>query len=603
MIDFETNVQPGIRRRLQLASPRYNTLMSLLAVGVVILLSRSAYLQLAHGSDFRSRAEYNRVTPELLPAPRGIFYDRQGVQLTENITSTDLILDPVLLPRVEDEGYLVEYLPQIITGLTPETIRDSLGRSRRLRRPVLLAKALEHETVLKVEEAGAKVTGVRLVSSLVRKYPFGEVGAHVIGYSSAVTSEELDANQTLVPTDTTGKAGLEEEYDKALRGKHGAAYTEVNAAGRPLLNIGKQLPVSGEDIHLTLDIELQKYIHSLFADRAKELPKNKDTVAGAAVVMDPLSGAILALVSFPTYDPNNFSQPWLAKEAAEVFSEPGQPLFNRAVDGQYPSGSVIKPFLAAAGLQEGIITADTTIVSTGGITIGPWHFFDWKAGGHGVTDVKKAIADSVNTFFYLLAGGDETHTGLGVKKAGEYLKTFGWGLPTGIDLPSEALGFIPTPEWKESTFHEQWYIGDTYHLGIGQGNILVTPLQIAAGTSVFANRHTLFTPHFRNIGQGKGKSVPIDGRYIEIVRQGMRQAVTDGSARSLSTLPIALAGKTGTAQIGGTDTTHAWFTSFGPYDDPKLVVTILLEKGGAGDADAVPMAALIWRWWLEHSLQ
>jgi penicillin-binding protein 2 len=578
---------------------RFGLLGAVLILALGALLGRSFYLQIVHGSTFRSRAEYNRVAPELIPAPRGIFYDVHQAQLTENIASTDLILDPVLLPDVEDEGYLVEKLPGFLPGLKAEVVQEALSRSRRQQRPVLLSKGLDHDTVLKIEASASELSGVRLVSSLVRKYPFGEVASHVLGYTNAVTPEELEKDKELAPTDTTGKAGLEEAYDTSLRGIHGVEYTEVNAAGRPLARASRQEPTAGEDIHLTLDIELQKYVYSLFADRDSA---NEHTVpvAGAAAVINPQDGSVLALVSYPSFDPNIFSQPSLTRDASQFLTDTRQPLFNRAVDGTYPSGSVIKPFLAVGGLQEGVITETTTVLSTGGITVGPWHFFDWKAGGHGVTDVKKAISESVNTFFYLLAGGDETHTGLGVEKIGKYLKEFGWGVPTHVDLPSEAVGFVPNPAWKKATFGESWYVGDTYHLGIGQGNVLVTPLQIARGTAALANGGVLYEPHLKQMDKAKGERLPLESRHIRTVQEAMRQTVTSGSGRSLSTLSLPLAGKTGTAQIGGTDNTHAWFTSFGPYEKPELVVTVLLERGGAGDEDAVPIAKSIWQWYIDH---
>jgi penicillin-binding protein 2 len=305
-------------------------------------------------------------------------------------------------------------------------------------------------------------------------------------------------------------------------------------------------------------------------------------------------------VSYPSFDPNVFSQPALRSQASDLFTDTAKPMFNRATDGTYASGSIIKPFEAAGGLQEGIITDQSTVLSTGGIHIGPYHFFDWKAGGHGVTDVKKAIAESVNTFFYLLAGGDATHVGLGPDKIAYYLGLFGWAKPTGIDLPHEATGFVPTPAWKEATYHDRWYIGDTYHLGIGQGSVLVTPIQIATATSVLANGKYLYRPYLLQSDHIQKQAIAIDAQNIQIVREGMRQAVTDGSARPLNTLSIPIAGKTGTAQIGGTDYTQAWFTSFGPFDKPHLTVTVLLEKGGAGDADAEPIAKDIWQWWITN---
>lgn len=580
---------------------RYWVLRAPIVFIALIVIGRGFYLQIMTGSTYRRQAEDNRVTPKVIPAPRGIFFDDKGKQLVENISSTDLVLDPQSLPKEEDEAYLLETLPKLLPDLLPQDIKDALVRTRTSRRPTLIAKALDHNTVLTIEQAGNQVAGVKLVSSLVRKYTYPFSTAHVLGYTSPVTGQELTDQADLLPTDTTGKLGLEQNYDRSLRGRHGTSYLEVNASGKPQVDLGQQDPIAGKDITLTIDIDLQEYIYSLFADRNDARKKDKkEKVAGAVVAMDPQTGAVKALVSYPSFDPNVFSQPALRKQATGLFSDDSQPLFNRATTGTYPSGSIIKPFIAAGGLQEGIITDKTTVLSTGGITIGQWHFFDWKAGGHGVTDVRKALAESVNTFFYLLAGGDETKQGLGVEKIAKYLHAFGWGTPTGIDLPSEATGFIPTPAWKEATFHERWFIGDTYHLGIGQGNVLVTPMQIASATSALANGKYWYTPRLVSDNHEQKRSLPIDAKNIDIVRQGMRQAVTDGSARSLNSMSIALAGKTGTAQIGGSDNTHAWFTSFGPYEKPQLVVTVLLEKGGAGDAEAVPMAKSIWQWWIDH---
>jgi penicillin-binding protein 2 len=316
---------------------------------------------------------------------------------------------------------------------------------------------------------------------------------------------------------------------------------------------------------------------------------------------------VRALVSYPSYDGNSFSQPALRTQAAEAILDERQLLFNRAVSGTYPPGSTIKPFIAAGALAEDIITPGTTYQSTGGLSIGIWNFPDWKAGGHGTTNVTKAIAESVNTFFYLITGGDETRTGLGVKRTTNYLAKFGWGEPTGIDIPSEAAGFLPSPEWKEEVKDEHWYIGDTYHLAIGQGDVLVTPIQLAVSTASVANGGTVHEPFLVRAltwPDKDPKDRPTTARHttvpaadIATVRAGMRETVTAGSGRSLSLLATPVAGKTGTSQISGTDETHAWFTSFGPYAEPELVVTVLVERGGAGDKVAAPIARDIWQWW------
>lgn len=572
----------------------------LLVAVMAILAGRSFYLQIMHGTRFLSAAEGNRMAALAIPAPRGIIYDASGKALTENIASTDVVLDPATLPIEENEQYLIDRLPQLVSDTSPDHVREAVHKARNTQRPTPLKKAISHEEVLALEAASHELYGVRLVSTLVRQYGFGEDLAHVVGYTGAVTVEELEKDDHLLSIDTTGKTGLEKFYEQTLRGKPGAEYLEVNVAGRPQKDLGRKEPVSGTDLHITLDAELQKEIMKIFRETTS--PDGKP-VSGAVIALDPRDGAIRALVSFPSFDPNIFSQPSRSKETTRITQAPGNVLFHRAVDGLYPPGSTIKPFLGAAALQEGIITPDTTVLSTGGLHVGIWSFPDWKAGGHGMTDVKKAIAQSVNTFFYLVAGGDETHEGLGVDRLTNYLRKFGWGQTEEVDLPASGEGFLPSKSWKEKVKGEQWYIGDTYHLGIGQGDILVTPLQLAASTAALANGTHLVNPHFNVEVKGSRDSLPVTSQVVETVREGMRQTVTNGSGQRLSTFPIALAGKTGTAQVGGKETTHAWFTSFGPYEKPQLIITVLLEHGGEGDDAAVPFAEKIWKWWYENRFQ
>ncbi|MEK7097236.1 MAG: penicillin-binding transpeptidase domain-containing protein, partial [Patescibacteria group bacterium] len=288
---------------------------------------------------------------------------------------------------------------------------------------------------------------------------------------------------------------------------------------------------------------------------------------------------------------------------------PDNPLFNRAVSGEYPSGSTIKPVMAAAAFEEGVITEKTSFLSSGGLRIGEWFFPDWKAGGHGVTNVRKAIAESVNTFFYYIGGGFQDFIGLGIERIVKYEKMFGLGSQTGVDLPGEASGFLPSKEWKEKTKNEKWYIGDTYHVAIGQGDLTATPLQIAMFTGFFANNGKIYRPHFvREILDSKDNPAkeieedPIRENFIsdyniKVVREGMRQTVTAGSARSLSLLPVEAAGKTGTAQWSSKKDPHAWFTGFAPYDYPQIVFTILIEEGREGSTVAVPIAKEFLEWY------
>ncbi|MBI1833882.1 MAG: penicillin-binding protein 2 [Candidatus Andersenbacteria bacterium] len=576
---------------------RYGVPAVAMALVVVLLAGRSFYLQVVQGASFRDRAENNRIHEISIEAPRGIIYDRTGKQLVSNIPATDLVLDPILLPPQEEETALIENLLQLIPELSPEQVKNALQDCRTRGREIIIAKALSHDKVLQLQESEATIRGTRLASSLVRDYSPAHAMAHVLGYTSLVSDEDLTKNPDLLLRDQIGKSGIEKQYDKVLRGQPGVSYREVNASGRPQTDLGVTNPVAGQDISLTLDSELQEFIFGLFSERDGKRKEGDAVVKGAAVVVDPRNGEVLAAVSYPSFDPNAFSQG--GNKGAAAIMDANQPLFNRFSDGTYASGSIIKPYLAAAALEENLITPQTTLVSTGGIRIGPWFFPDWKAGGHGVTNVTKALAESVNTFFYAITGGWEGQSGLGVERAKSYMEKFGWGTPTGVDLPSEASGFLPSPDWKEEVKGESWYVGDTYHFGIGQGDILVTPLQVAASTAAIADGKYLRRPHFV-AGEDNRKQLPISATNMQVVRAGMRQTVTEGSGRALESLPLPIAGKTGTAQVGGVEDTHAWFTSFAPYDNPQFVVTVLLERGGAGDVDAVPVAKEIWQWLIEN---
>lgn len=589
--------------------PRFRFLYLLLTASLLVLFGRSTYLQVVRGAEFRAAAENNRIAASLKPAPRGIIYDVNDVQLVENIASTDAVLDPVTLPSPENEAVLIERLPNLLPQSALD-IQQALTQARTARRVTKLASALDHETLLAIEQAQNELPGVRLVSSLVRQYPFGALLPHVVGYTSPVSPAELDDRDDVVPTDITGKAGLERQYDTSLRGVHGVSYGEVDAAGKILKQLDQVDPIAGVDLKLSLDVKLQAEIINILDERsASRRDNNLPPLTAAVIALDPRSGAVRALVSYPAYDPNVFSQPSLTDQTANVIQDERQLLFSRATDGTYPPGSTIKPFIAAAALQEQLITPSTTVHSSGGINVGVWSFPDWKGGGHGTTNLAKAIAESVNTYFYAITGGYESQAGLGIDRIGQYLAQFGWGAATGIDIPNEASGLIPSPAWKQAAKNESWYIGDTYHLGIGQGDVLASPLQVAVATAAIANGGTWYQPNIvhtriypddtREPVTPAAHRLPIESAHVAAVRAAMRETVAGptGSARSLQSLPVPLAGKTGTAQIGGTEDTHAWFTSFGPYDNPELVVTVLLERAGDGDKEAVPVARQIWEWW------
>jgi len=271
--------------------------------------------------------------------------------------------------------------------------------------------------------------------------------------------------------------------------------------------------------------------------------------------------------------------------------DPALPLFPRASRGEYPSGSTIKMVIAAAALQEHIVTPQTSILSTGGIRIGEWFFPDWKSGGHGRTNLSKALAESVNTYFYMIGGGYQSFAGLGIDRLARYLKDMGLGSKTGIDLPNEKDGFVPDPEWKEKTKKEIWYIGDTYHVSIGQGDTIVTPLQVHAYTNYFANKGTSYVPHLvKSITPQIYKKDIFASDIVNDVRLGLREGVLSGSSKRLSLLPVSSAGKTGTAQWSKDRAPHAWFTGWAPFDDPKVSITVLIEEGEEGSRSAIQVA-------------
>ena len=358
-------------------------------------------------------------------------------------------------------------------------------------------------------------------------------------------------------------------------------------------------------MRLAIDADLQRKTEAVVDNYLKKLNLHRASV----IIMNPQTGEIMSLVSVPSYDNNLFAKGIKQVDYQKYLDDPEQPLFNRVISGEFPSGSTFKLVVSSAALQEKIINETTSFVSTGGLHIGQWVFPDWKAGGHGVTNVRKAIAESVNTFFYYVGGGYQDFVGLGVDRLGKYAKLFGIGTKTGIDLPNESTGFVPTSDWKKATKGETWYIGDTYHFAIGQGDMLVTPLQVANFTATVANGGKLMEPHLVSAILDSNNNVVsniepkiirqnfIDAANLQIVREGMRQTVMAGSARSLQAVPVPMAGKTGTAQWSSKKAPHAWFTGFAPFDNPQVVITVMVEEGREGSTVSVPIAKEIMQWY------
>jgi penicillin-binding protein 2 len=579
------------------SSKRFRTVTIVAIVCILCFAIRSIQLQIVNGQHYQELATKNRYQTELVVPLRGRIFDRDGEQLAWNEPAFILTMTISKLPRGEDERNGIFYEVSKIIGLNPIDLELLYSlKSSTPHDPVPVIDSLDYDAAMRIAVDIASFDGFELKTKNKRLYtPTIPSLSHVLGFTGGVSVQDLEeySQDDYRLIDDVGKSGIERWYETQLRGTPGKLIYEVDARGRRLSIVSKENPIQGADITLCIDGAFQKYI----AERLDVLLRRIGAQKGAVIAMDPASGKIRALVSLPTFDSNDFIGGIDATRYAQLLEDPAQPLFPRAIAGEYPSGSIFKPFVAYAALAEKIVGEHSSFVSTGGVRIGQWFFPDWKEGGHGVTDVRKAIAESVNTYFYIIGGGLDQVTGLGVERISDYARRFGFGSKTGIDLPGETDGFLPSKEWKESVKGERWYVGDTYHYAIGQGDFLTTPLQMAVATSVIANGGYKVTP---SVVEGEVLVEPIDGlneEALRVVREGMRQTVSTGSARSLNGLAESVAGKTGTAQTPGDLPFHSWFTGFAPYENPTLTLVVLIEEGGESTDAAVPLARELFSWW------
>lgn len=599
-------------------------------VGVMLIIFiRLLNIQVIQGEQNYSSAEGNRQRIRPIASERGLIYDAKNRQLVKNIPNFHLALVPQDLPRDKEK------LQQVITTLSQLTkqpiddISAVINEFKHYRfESVVIKEDLDYETALAIYIASSDLPGVFIEQGSKRLYfnsleelalatttlkseeEFSNSLAHIIGYQGKLNSKELESLYQVgyLPSDFIGKSGVEKSYEEQLRGKYGKRRVEVNAGGVQQKTLAEEPATAGNYLYLTLDLAIQEKLESIMKKTLQNYGKSR----GSAIALDPRDGSILAMISLPSFNNNDFSGGIDQKKYSSYLEDPNQPLFNRAISGAYPSGSTIKPVIAAAALQEGIVSPETTVLSRGGISVGPWFFPDWQAGGHGLTNVKRSIAWSVNTFYYYVGGGYGDFKGMGLETLVSYFKKFKLGTELGVDIPGENSGFIPTREWKKNTVGEAWYIGDTYNLSIGQGNLLVTPLQIANTTAAIANGGILYKPHFvREITDPEKKTTKkmdaeklsekfIDSKNIEVVQQGMRDCVIYGSCRRLAHLPISVAGKTGTAQWNQKKDDHAWFTSYAPFENPEIVLTIMVEEGIAGSTIGTPIADEFYAWWATY---
>jgi penicillin-binding protein 2 len=572
---------------------------------LIILLGRTFFLGVVKGEYYKEIANGNRIKNILVSAPRGKVYDRHGEVLAYNVPSTDLIAYPA---DFAGDDYKKKNLLDNIREILPEEkdeIFEKINNVSENSDPFIVSHNISQKEALLAMENQDNLPGIRVQQKAIREYADSLIFSHILGYESIVQKEDIENNPDYALTDSIGKRGLEKYYEKYLRGKHGKIKVEVNSMGEVVRELGIVSPYPGSDLILNIDAELQKKI---FDSLSAVLEKN-NLKAGAAVALDPKNGGVLAIVNVPSFDNNLFAKGITSKNYSRLLNNPDKPMFNRSISGEYPPGSTFKPIVAAGALKEGLIDEHTEIESKGGINVGSWFFGDWKT--HGFTDMRRALAVSSDVYFYSIGGGYGNIEGLGIGGIKRYGELFGIGETTGIDLPGEADGFLPTPAWKKEKIGERWYVGNTYHASIGQGYITTTPLQIANSVSAIANNGTLYQPqivsHIKkgdNVVNNKSEIIRenfLDKNILKIIREGMRETITEGTAKQLSDLPVEVAGKTGTAQYGTKDKTYGWFASFAPFDDPEIVIVVLVEGQEEETYNAVPVTKEVYEWYFDEN--
>ncbi len=581
-----------------------------------ILVARLFYIQVVQGESNQKLAEGNSIRPRLIEARRGAITDKNGVWLARNEPNFALAVYPSDLPRNKEERRQIYNKLSEISGESVEDVmKTAEGNGLSSLDMVIIKDNLLHDDALIAEKKIVDLPGVVVAKKSTREYASIPGLGHILGYTGVISPEDLKNNPSYYLSDRIGKTGLEAEYEKYLKGKHGVEQIEVNSRGnivRVLVKDGNREPAAGNEVSLYLDQGLQQKTADALKngiEQAKILTGDNQINSGAAIVMNVKTGGILSMVSLPDYDNNLFSTKISNADYQKLISDESKPMFNRATQGAYPPGSIIKIVMAAAGLSEKAITTSTSFDTPPEIKIGEWTFPDWK--DHGNTNIERAIAESNNIFFYSIGGGFDKIKGIGIEKINKWWKLFGLGGKTGIDLPGEASGLLPSPSWKEKVKKEPWYIGDTYHVSIGQGDFLVTPLQMIRATVAIANGGKLLRPQLvQKIKDEKGNIVKEFGPSVErenfvspdilkTVQRGMRMTVTEGSARNLNDLPISVAGKTGTAQFLNNQKTHAWFECYAPYENPEIAVIVFIDGGGGGHEISAPVAKEILQYYFE----
>lgn len=565
----------------------------------VSLISRLAWLQIAHGADFRQQADDNRIRLMPVTAPRGIFYDRSGVPLVSNRPGFSVSLVSFNGP-VSDE--VIERLADIL-AMKPEEIRKKIKQQDNPLEPIRVKNDVGPEIVTKIEEHRNALPGVVLEIQSVRNYVNKELAAHIFGYVGEISEEELAKKKAAgyKTGNLIGKFGLEKVWDKEVRGVDGGAQVEVDVSGRPVKMLGKKEPQLGDSLVLTIDAKIQKAAEKAMDDRLNYLQKklgNPNAKAGAAVVINPQTGEILAMVSRPAFDPNLFNGGISSKDWKVINDNPFNPMSNRAIAGEYPPGSTFKIITGTAALELGKVTPEEKILDTGHHWIIPKGNAMNEALGW--IDFREALSKSDNVYFY------EMGNRLGIDNLEKYARLYGLGALTGINLSGEADGLVANRRYKEKVYGEDWYLSETFDAAIGQGFQLATPLQMATVMSEVANGGHRYRPYLvsslinpkgetvKTFGPEEVGRVPIADRNLNLIRSALRDVAAPGGTAAwvFEGFPVAIAGKTGTAENPHGDD-HGWFVAYAPFDNPTVVVAVIVEQGGFGADSATPIARKI----------
>jgi len=586
-------------------------------IGFLLLAARFVYLQVVQHDIYRAKAEDNRISIVPVPPNRGLIVDRNGLVLARNYSGYTLEIFPRRARSVEGA---IDELSELIE-ITPRDRRlfKKLVAETRNAESLPIRTRLSDEEVAKFAANRYRFEGVEIKGRLFRQYPYGDVASHVLGYMGRIDQadqarlEEDGVGANYRGTDYIGKAGVEASYQHELHGTTGFERVEIDAAGRSKLPPLSRTPSQqGNNIALTLDMTLQQVAENAFGERR-----------GALVAIEPASGGVLAFVSKPGFDPNLFVDGIDPQSWAELNNSPDKPLNNRAIAGMYPPGSTFKPFMALAALELGKRTQRSTIHDPGYFEFGGRRFRDSKPGGNGVVDLYKSIVVSSDTYYYQVAND------LGIDAIAGFMKHFGFGERTGIDLQGEATGVLPSPEWKMKRFkrpeQQKWYAGETISIGIGQGYNAYTPIQLAQAMATLANGGSMYRPHLiayvddprtgeqRPVEPELVHKVPVRRDHLEFVKRAMAGVNKEGTAaRSFANAPYTSGGKTGTAQLIGIKQNekydeskvaerlrdHSLFIAFAPLENPKIALSVVVENGGFGARAAAPIARTVLDYYL-----